>query len=181
MQVETCWGQREIDEKPYWHIVPVSGTNAMLFYNNVKVAKGALLSVSRGIEAEPHLENAHTPYSLSRMNDEKENLFENIRSEKYPMCPPRLKTIYLFDDYSLVERALHEWFGNQPGNVHECRILSNSITHKADTIWLNCYKENWEECANNYWNGVMSNNPFPEVRVHGAVYFPDFNNFPVIK
>jgi len=178
MIVDTCWGPREVEGKEYWHIVPTQGTNAMLFYNNVRVGRGALLSVSAGIEAEPHLENAHTPYSLSRMNDEKESLFEDIRGNKYPMCPPRLKTIYLFDDYVLVEKALNEWFQGEARTVHECRILSSSIIHKADTVWLNCYKNNWEECANKYWSSTMSDSPFPEVRVHGAVYFPGFANFP---
>jgi len=178
MIVDTCWGPREIDEKPYWHIVPTHGMNAMLFYNNVRAGKGALLSVSAGIEAEPHLENAHTPYSLSRMNDEKEALFENIRINKYPERPSRLKTIYLFDDYSLVERALNEWFKDESRAVHECRALANSITHVADTNWLNCYQNEWEICAEKYWSGSMSDKPFPEIRIHGAVYFPEYETFP---
>lgn len=102
--VETCWGPRPIDDAPYWHLVGLS----WLFYNNARVGKGALLSVSAGIEAEPHIHNAHTPYSLARLNDEKEVLFEEVRRTRYPHCPSRLKTLYVFDDYTLVQRALTE-------------------------------------------------------------------------
>jgi len=175
--VDTCWGPREIDEKPYWHLVPPSGTYADIFKNNVRVGKGALLSVSAGIEAEPHLENAHTPYSLSRRDDKKEKVFEEVRQKSFPMCPSRLKTIYVFDDYALVERALKEWFSKEPKMVYECRIMTGSITHRADTTWLNCSSEQWVNCAYKYWSGEMSNDPFPEVRVHGVLYFPKWVEF----
>lgn len=178
MIVDTCWGPREISEKQYWHLVPNNGSNAMMFYNNVKVGKGALLSVSAGIKAEPHIENAQTPYSFSRLGDGKEAAFESVRKDIFPKHPSRLKSIYLFDDYSLVERALTEWFLNVSKTIHECRVLIDSTIHKADTTWLNCNPANWEECANKYWAGTMSDNPFPETIVDGAIYFPAFDTFP---
>ncbi len=178
MIVDTCWGSREVSEKQYWHLVPKRGTNAMMFYNNVMVGKGALPSVSAGIRAEPHIENAQTPYSFSRLGDGKEEVFEKVRKEAYPMHPSRLKSIYLFDDYSLVERALAEWFSNEQKTVHECRVLFGSAIHKADTTWLNCYPNDWQECAKKYWAGTMSDNPFPETIVDGAIYFPAYGAFP---
>lgn len=178
MIVDTCWGPKQIDEKPYWHFVPTRGTNAMLFYNNVSIGKGALLSVSAGIQAEPHLENAHTPYSLCRIDDRKERVYEKIRTEKYPTCPSRLKSVYLFDDPNLVERALNSWFRQEPKEVHECRLLAGAVTHKADTTWLNCHEDEWVNCANKYWSGLMSNDAFPEMIVHGAIYFPNYKEFP---
>lgn len=172
--VETCWGSRAIDDTPYWHLVGAS----WLFYNNVRVGKGALLSVSAGIEAEPHIRNAHTPYSLARLTDGKEALFEDIRRTRYPHCPSRLKTLYVFDDYSLVQRALNEWFSNQNMTVHECRLLVGSVIHKTDTNWLNTWPDEWPVSAQKYWEGQLSNNPFPEVLVHGALYFPGWESFP---
>jgi hypothetical protein len=171
--VETCWGLKEIDDKPYWHLVGVSS----LFNHNVRVGKGALLSVSAGIAAEPHLENAQTPYSFFQLNDPKEQLFEEIRYAKYPMRPPRLKSLYVFDDYAFVERALREWFRQERKLVHECRLLLGSITHKADTVWLNAFQPQWAQNAERYWAGEMTDNPFPEVLVHGALYFPAWKSF----
>lgn len=150
----------------------------MMFYNNVMVGQGAILSVSAGIRAEPHIESAQTPYSLSRLGDGKEEAFEKVRKNTYPMHPSRLKSIYLFDDYSLVQRALAEWFSNEQKNIHECRVLIGSTTHKADATWLNCYQNDWQECAQKYWAGTMSENPFPETIVDGAIYFPSYVNFP---
>jgi hypothetical protein len=180
MIVDTCWGPREIIDKPYWHLVPNSGANAMMFYNNVKVGKGALLSVSAGIRAEPHIENAHSPYSFSRLGDEKEAVFESVRKGEFPTYPSRLKSIYLFDDYSLVERAFAEWFPNESKSAHECRVLLNSASHihKADAAWLNCSQIDWEVCARKYWSGIMSDLPFPETIVDGAIYFPAYKTFP---
>ncbi|HLP98392.1 MAG TPA: hypothetical protein VK149_08100 [Sideroxyarcus sp.] len=178
MIVNTCWGPTMAGTQQYWHLVPTVGTNAMIFYNNVMVHKGALLSVSAGIRAEPHLLNAQTPYSFSRLNDEKEMLFERIRNSEFPDRPPRLKSLYLFDNYQLVEKALAEWFQNEPKNVHECRILLNSNVHRADTVWLNSLPTDWEKCARNYWEGKMSDNPFPEIIVEGAIYFPAHEAFP---
>lgn len=171
--VQTCWGPRQIDDAPYWHLV---GT-PWLFFNNVRVGKGALLSVSAGIEAEPHIHNAHTFYSLTRRDDAKEALFENIRRTRFPHRPSRLKTIYVFDDYSLVQRALAEWFRNEEKIIHECRILLGSVTHRADAAWLNASPDQWAVNAEKYWEGAMTEKPFPEVLVHGALYFPAWESF----
>lgn len=172
--VETCWGPRPVDDTHYWHLMGAS----FLFYNNVRVGKGALLSVSAGIEAEPELKNAHTPYSSSRLNDQKEALFEGIRRARYPYCPSRLKCLYIFDDYELVQRALAEWFPNDEKAVHECRIIAGSVIHKADANWLNAVPDQWAVAAKKYWEGEMSDAPFPEVLVHGALYFPGWQEFP---
>ena len=136
------------------------------------------MSVSAGIEAEPAIENAHTPYSFSRHQDGKEKVFEEIRQTRFPTRPPRLKSLYVFDDFALVERALREWFTNEPKIPHECRLLIGAVTHKVDTVWLNANSEQWRENAVKYWEGTMTANPFPEVLVHGALYFPDWQKFP---
>ena len=171
--VETCWGPRAVNDMSHWHLVNASSH----FNHNVRVGKGALLSVSAGIEAEPHLENAQTPYSYSRLLDPKEKVFEEVRSAKYPACPPRLKCLYVFDDYNLVERALCEWFPNERKIVRECRLLIGAITHKADTRWLNAFPMQWAKSADCYWAGEMNDNPLPEVLVHGALYFPKWESF----
>ena len=171
--VDTCWGPREIGEKTLWHLV--SGRS--FFYNNVRAGKGALLSVSAGIRAEPQLHDAHTLYSFSRQMEEKEALFEKVRLEKFPHRPSRLKTLYVFDDYSLVQRALAEWFPNEKKEVHECRVLLGSVTHRADTSWLNRSPNEWASRAEKYWEGMMTDSPFPEVLIHGALYFPEWRSF----
>ncbi|MDE3021721.1 MAG: hypothetical protein KGI54_07650 [Pseudomonadota bacterium] len=178
MTIDTCWGRRKIHEKPYWHLVSTQPSAGLTFYQNIRVYKGVMPTISALIKAEPHLENAQTHYSYAKINDEKEKLFEKVRQDKYPALPSRLKTIYLFDDYALVERALKDWFENDPRNVHECRILVGSNTHKADTEWLNCHQNEWEQCSHKYWNGIMSPNAFPEVIVDGVIYFPNYTSFP---
>jgi hypothetical protein len=50
--------------------------------------------------------------------------------------------------------------------------------HKADSLWLNARAEQFEENAEKYWEGEMTESPFPEVIVNGALYFPDWESFP---
>ncbi|MBI4618615.1 MAG: hypothetical protein HY739_00370 [Desulfobacterales bacterium] len=93
--VNTCWGLKEIRDQVYWHLVPPSGFNVDMFKNNVRVGKGALLSISVGIAAEPHLENAQTLYSLSRIEDLEERLFEEVRRKISPTSLQESK-LYMF-------------------------------------------------------------------------------------
>lgn len=150
-----------------------------MFYNNVRVGKGALLSVSASIQIDPNLEAAQTPYSFARMNDEKERAFEEIRQQYFPTAPPRLKAFYVFDELKLAERAKAGWFLNDPKDAHECNVLTSSVVHRADTIWLNYRQDQWSDYARKYWSGTMSANAFPEVLVHGALYFPRWREFPI--
>jgi hypothetical protein len=96
---------------------------------------------------------------------------------RYPTRPSRLKTLYVFDDYKLVEPALAEGFPNDKRIVHECRLLLGSVTHKTDTRWLNSMPDQWSVNAEMYREGVMTERPFPEVLVHGAIYFQGRESF----
>jgi len=175
--VNTYLGLKEISDKEYWHLVSSSGVNADMFKNNVRCGKGCVPSVSAIITNEPHLENAQTPYSLSRREDLKEQLFEEVRQKYFIHLPSRIKTLYVFDEYSLAEKAQAEWFKNEPKEIHECRIINGSKYFRADTTWLNCSQDQWQEFASRYWNGEMSGNPFPEVLVDGVLYFPNWLEF----
>jgi hypothetical protein len=175
--VETCWGIKEISTSSYWHLASNDWNYTAIFKNNVRVGKGALLSVSAGIAAEPGIINAQTPYSLRNINNDKERIFEEIRLEHYPNLPSRLKSLYIFDSYSLVEKSLIEWFPNQQKIIHECRVLNDAIVHKADTVWLNTLSHQWSDAAHKYWSGEASTSYFPETLVQGAIYFPDWEQW----
>lgn len=171
--VETYWGPKSIDDTPYWHLVK----GPWLFYHNVRLGKGAIFSISAVIETDPCITNAQTPYSSNRINDAKEMIFEKIRRNKFPNHPPRLKIFYVFDDSSLANRALIEWFPNENRIIHECRIIPGAIIHKVDAALLNASTDQWAKNAERYWKGEMTEQPFPEVLVHGGLYFPDWESF----
>ena len=141
--VDTCWGPRKVHDNAFWHLVPATGGNAKMFYNNVRVGKGALFSVSAGIEAEPGIEQAQTPYSITRIYDEKERIFEEVRITRFPTRPSRLKTLYVFDDFQFVERAQSAWYSDEPKVAHKCHLLVGSVTYRADTFWLNSHQNKW--------------------------------------
>ena len=97
----------------------------------------------------------------------------------YRSITPR-DAAYVFDDYGLVERALKEWFPNELKTPREYRLLLDAVTHKADTVWLNANSDQWMQNSEKYWQGEMTQSPFPEVLIHGALYFPDWQTYPAI-
>lgn len=175
--VETYLGQTEITEKPYWHM-PTPNIFGSIFYNNVYVGQGAILAASLVGQAGSIAEHIQTPYSIFNMNDEKERMFEEVRSSKYPNLPPRFKSFYVFDDIELAEQANREWFASEPRSILECRLIVGSTVHKADTKWLNSLSEEWSMMAEKYWSGAMSENSFPEILVQGGLFFPQWQDFP---
>ena len=172
--VSTFRGPRIVYNRPYWHLASLNS----FFYHNVRCGRGELASISCAIAADPNLENAQTPYSMARLSDAKEAVFENVRRAKFPDRPQRLKALFVFDDRALAERALKEWFTREQRPPLECRIVIESNIHKADSLWLNASAEQFEENAAKYWQGEMTASPFPEVIVNGALYFPDWESFP---
>ena len=172
--VSTFQGPRIVYNRPYWHLVSLNS----FFYHNVRCGRGELASISCTIATNPGLENAQTPYSMARLSDAKEAVFENVRRGKFPDRPQRLKALFVFDDLALAERALKEWFPKEQRAPHECRIVIELNIHKADSLWLNASAEQFEEYAAKYWQGEMTASPFPEVIVNGALYFPDWESFP---
>ena len=162
-----------VHDRPYWHVVSPHG----FFHHNVRCGRGELVSVS-AIAADPNLKNAQTPYSSARLADPKDAVFEKVREANFPERPPRLKALFVFDDVAIAERALEEWFPNEQKLVHECRIVCGSNIHKADALWLNARVAQFEEHAARYWQGEMTESPFPEVIVNGALYFPGWESFP---
>jgi len=162
-----------LEETPYWHLARFGWS----FQNRGRAPQRMLLSVSAGIETDPELNDSLTPYSLSRRCDPKESVFEQVRRARFPHRPSRLRALYVLDDYSLVVRALAEWFPSERRVVHECRLLAGSVVHRADAVWLDAPRREWASNAEKYWGGVETEQPFPEVLVHGGIYFPRWEFF----
>jgi len=167
----------EFNDKTFWHLVPADSLTARIFYNNINCGEGVIFSTSFVETIIPNLKDVHTPYSLSNINDEKEKMFELIRKEHYRPKPTRLKSMFLFDSEQLAQKAIESWFQNERRKLHECKVASDASIHKADTYWLNCNEEDWIEFAHKYWTGEMSNSPFQEILVNGALYFPEWRDF----
>jgi hypothetical protein len=173
--VDTYLGPTVLADQVYWHLV---SPKQSMFFNNVRVGKGAVGSVSAYIAANPELALAQTAYSMSRINDDKEKIFDDVRCAINPALPPRLKSFYVFDDRALADRAVAEWFASETKQIFECRVVRGSITHRVDTLWLNAQPAQWKANAEKYWRGEMTSVPFPEVLVQGTLYFPDWKSFP---
>ncbi len=167
--------------KTYWHLAHPGS----FLLHNVFLSKGWCSSISY-INTMPNLENAVSPYSLRAMFDEKERVWENVRKNKFPYLPSRKGAIFLLDDFEFSNQLNETWFRGEERLVLEVYVKEDSILHTADSLWLDCISEHWEENALRYWKGDMRENAIPEVLVHGDVYFqdwekPPFGMFPFVK
>src|SRR5690348_4356782 len=103
--VTTHLGPTRIDDTPHWHIVGVGGPATFMFYNNVRVSQGSLVSVSA-----IGLQGAVTLYSVAHRDREKEQLFERVRAQSYAALPTRLRALFVFDDLAIATLAQETWF-----------------------------------------------------------------------
>ena len=175
--IDTFRGVEEISEITYWHLVSGNGNSGLMFFNNARVARGLIHSISYVAESDPNLANACTPYSYANMGNEKEVFFEQVRKEQFSGLPSRFKAMYLFPSFELAERAQQEWFLNEPKVPVRAWIANGSKTHTADAELLNGTKENWATSATRYWSSDATPQPFWEVLVHGSIYLPDWESF----
>jgi hypothetical protein len=159
----------------YWHLMPTTGG---LIRNNARVGKGVVWSVS-AIALLPGLSRAVTHYSVGATAKPKELFWEQVRAESYPALPSRFKSLYCFETRDFADRAARDWFGNEVRIPLELRIATAAIIHRCDAMLLERPETEWKQSAERYWNGEMTDSPFPEMLVHGAVYFPDWEQFPM--
>lgn len=172
--VETCWGPTPIGDVPYWLLVAPSSR----FYKSVRLGRGGVLTFEAAIAHDSAFELALTPPSMIAAQFPREQIFEEVRQTVNPRLPSRLRSAHIFDDQALVERASKERYPNEQRTAHECRLIVGSLIHRADSTWLDADRSQWKESAEKYWNGLMTQTPFPEVLVQGALYFPHWRGLP---
>lgn len=112
--------------------------------------------------------NAVSLYQVFNQEQEKETFFEAIRTKHYPDAPSRLGAIFLFPDKEAAARANMQWWNGSKSLYMASTIFCHSQLH-ADSAWLNCSKNDWEECAHAYFSGKQSNSPLVEIVFVGIV------------
>lgn len=142
--------------------------NDVMFINNLKFCKGIFPSPSFLRATDNNLKGAVSPYEIMHTDKEKEATFEKVRAEHYPFRPSRMGAIYLFQDYQAAIEANDKWWSNNR-NIYKTKIKQGSIVLVADSEWLNCTSQDYENNAHNYFQEKMTANPIIEVVVMGVV------------
>jgi hypothetical protein len=166
-------GSYQLQPGHYWHLAQARGS---MLLHNAFLAQGICWSIS-SFGRRPGMENAITMYGAFG-NPEKEQAWERIRLDINPELPTRQHALFLFDNAEQAERAWQTWFPNENRVLVEARIVVGSAVHRADSRWLHCLQQQWDDNAKPYWRGEMTADPLPEVIVDGGVYFPDWENPP---
>lgn len=163
----------EFHDHEFWHADPLG-----IIIHNAKLRGGWTASVSYSIENTPDLSDAATPYAVFHQDKEKEEVWERIRRDEFPARPSRLNALYLFMSKADVDLAMASWWRGEQRIICSLRVPKVSILHVADTRLLDARAEDWEENARKYWDGIMSDNPFPEAILHGLAFIPNIDGYP---
>jgi hypothetical protein len=170
------WAGRNLKLRPgtFWHLMPAGG----VIRNNARIGKGVVYSIN-AIARETGLSGFTTERSHGKANDPKEVLWEVVRERSYGQLPSRFKSLYCFESNELASRAALEWFPEQHRLLLEMRIAETAAFHRCDAQLLETPQSEWEDSAERYWRGEMSDKPFPEIIVDGPVYFTNWAQFPL--
>jgi hypothetical protein len=140
----------------------------VMFTNNLKVCKGIFPSPSFVRAVDDNLKSMVTSYEVMHTDKEKESVFERVRSEHYPNKPSRMGAIYLFQNYETALGANEKWWDNKR-DLYETKIQNGSVVLVADSEWLNCTPQDYENNAHNYFQEKTTENSIIEVVVMGVV------------
>jgi hypothetical protein len=96
-----------------------------------------------------------------------EYLFESVRPEKKPN---RIGCLFLFENEVAAKK---HWSKMTDGNLYEVEVDDYSVLHRADMrlvdkAFSSTNKEQIENCAKEYWNGVETEQPRVEILVKEA-------------
>jgi len=143
-----------------------------MLINNARVGQGICYSMSVINRDAP---DAVSLQSLKGRTDAKEIAWEAARASGAPSLPTRNGAFFLFDDEDLAVDRSARWFQGQQRLLVRARIVVGSTVFRGDAEWLHVDEpEQWPDRARRYWSGEMTETPSPEVLVHGALYFPDW-------
>ncbi|WP_203250059.1 DUF2441 domain-containing protein [Cysteiniphilum marinum] len=148
------------------------------------------LNIRQGVIYSPSFLNLLVGYNSSlyanfNNNQEKENVFESIRQEYYPLMPSRLDSLYCFNDYETANKMNIDWWGGSR-KIFKVRILSreeidipidtNNFRLNYDEFDLNILDLNisHKEMAHKYFSKKYTDNPVLEVLINGCVKAVDY-------
>jgi hypothetical protein len=160
-------------DEAFWH---VSAANALI-YHNAFIAKGLVHSISFTSEM-AGLKDVVSPYSFRARFDDKEQLWERLRKETAAERPSRIGAFFLVETEDRAREIADRWFVGEQRRIIKTRVIEGSALFRADAHWLDSQTADWERSARRYWGEEQSEAPAPEILVHGAVYFPDWQEPP---
>lgn len=159
----------------FWHLT----TTDNFLLNNARLGKGWTASVSYFVEMEGN-DGFVTPYSMLHRDKDKEAVWEAVRQQKFPKLPSRMKALYAFLTQTDAESALSlgGWFEEESRVIIAVQPSPNAVVHVADAGWLDSRADHWTASASEYWSGAKTDDPKPEVVLHGQFYCPGWREPP---
>ncbi len=154
----------------FWHL---ADKNSLIFHN-APLSNGYVPSIS--MMAIGELSDCTTPYAALTREHRKEAILEEVRARQFDHLPSRFKSFNCFASRPDAERASHEWFSGHSKEFVRLSIVEGAKLHVGDSKLLDAYEDAWEDMAQQYWSGAITENPLLEIIVHGCVYFPDWQS-----
>lgn len=152
----------------YWHLT-APGSH---LHHNARVLSGLVPSIS-GIPG------AVSRYSFANRTNPKEILWDSTRLKSFATKPSRFNSFFCFNSEASAEKASVKWFGGEKRERLKCKILLGANFGHFDSVLLDGAEDKWLANAERYWSGETTGDPLIETIVHGSIYFPDWQEFPL--
>lgn len=156
----------------YWH-----STGSTMFLWNSKLRQGWCPSISWIVEQNPEMADATTLYAALNAHQDKEQVWEQIRSAEFSHLPSRNKALFVFPTLGELEMAENTWWQVTQRRRVQILVAADANIHAADSRWLDGEPSNWEENSRRYWSGELSSVPLREVIVHGMAWIPNIGDY----
>ena len=72
-----------------------------------------------------------------------------------------MRSFYAFVTRQDAETALSDWFAGEQKVIVAVRTPNSTALHLADTVHLESQPYEWNNKANSYWVGILTDKPFP--------------------
>lgn len=174
MDIITARGQQwPLLPGTYWHLA----ARDSLLLHNVPLSQGVSLSMSM-LRQQEGMQDAVTPYLVAHGQSAKELIWEQARRPAGDTLPSRLGAMFVVESRAIAEMLASLWFAGEDRHLLAVRVVAGSAVARLDARWLDGEGRDWPHRAASYWRGELTDNPLPEVLVHGVVYFPDWQSPP---
>lgn len=121
------------------------------------------IKLEKGVNLEPRYGFTTCDYKYFRSDLNKysqylkEQIFEDVRRDKFPSLPSRIKSVYLWDEVKKADNYIKRYKNKQQEHfIYEVAVESPEFAMSYDMSWMNFsnlqYYESVKEMANYYYS-----------------------------
>jgi hypothetical protein len=104
---------------------------ARVMMHNTRLRKGHLYTGDVLAYIDPGM--IISPYFAFNSEMLKEDVWESVRGQEFPICPSRRQALFLFENEDDLQKASSKWWRGQYRRTLKAHIVDDRLMHKADS------------------------------------------------